>query len=862
MFLPRRTPIALATSATLMLLSFAAQQAAAQTAAPAATAADAEKQESRAEASAPQTVTITATGRATTASKTPYNVSVLSAEALRESHITDAKKLISQSVGISAPENSARFADSVTVQGLNVSAVGANNLEFFVRSTLAYYLDDTPLPNIGYRIKDVTRVETLLGPQGTLYGAGSLGGTIRYITNQPRLGKSEASLNASVYQTKYGGLSSDIDGAFNVPLGSQLALRVALSTLDEKGYTDRVSNPPWRTGADAWSTKPNANQNVYANDDWQKVDGGRLSLLWQLNKDIKFTLSHAQQDQRANGTSAVSIQPLGVANARTAAERDAAWKDPNLDEGNSATTGLPCAPNCKYNDRFFTPVSVNDHTVISRFPEFANRKFRLSAFDIDWDLGFAHLHSSTSSFKDSRIGQADYASQGWSFYSPESPILGGFDLGGSITSDRSAYVGFDNTYKGSSHETRLTSKGDGPWNWIAGLYHTKQDRAFHFSEFIPGLNAYISGIGNGPADTTGLPDEGYREIISSQYKETALFGDLGYRITPQWLVSGGARVFKYDDNAQARLIDYAGGVVDADRSSTNGESGKSFYRFNTSFQFTPDLLGYATLSQGFRRGGTNPFRDRSSGGVTRFVREDLKRYEPDSTNNVELGVKGYVADRALYLEASVFQILWKNVQTYFSQDVSGFPVNGTTNGPDARSRGLNMLARYKLSPDWQLSYQGTTSQAEWANTKTVCLYDATASNGSTLTTAQQACRTWAEGGKLGGSAKWKHTLGARYTKLLENDMYLTANLSARHVGDVRTDRADSEAGNAGVRIFPAYTRVNASIGVERDAWGVQLWAENLADKRAIVSSQAGGIMGERIIYTQPRTLGMNLSYRF
>jgi iron complex outermembrane recepter protein len=144
----------------------------------------------------------------------------------------------------------------------------------------------------------------------------------------------------------------------------------------------------------------------------------------------------------------------------------------------------------------------------------------------------------------------------------------------------------------------------------------------------------------------------------------------------------------------------------------------------------------------------------------------------------------------------------------------------------------------------------------------VCLYDATASDGSTLTTGQQACRTWAEGGKLGGGAKWKHTLGARYTKLLENDMYLTANLSARHVGDVRTDRADSEAGNADVRLFPAYTRVNASVGVERDAWGLQLWAENLADKRAIVSSQAGGIMGERIIYTQPRTIGMNLSYSF
>ena len=500
--------------------------------------------------------------------------------------------------------------------------------------------------------------------------------------------------------------------------------------------------------------------------------------------------------------------------------------------------------------------------MLSRYPEYANRKFRMTAFDLDWDLGFANLQSSTSTFKDTRVGQADYASQGWSFYSPESPILAGFDLGGSILSDRSAYVGFDNSYRGTSHETRLTSKGDGAWNWILGLYHTKQDRSYDFSEFLPGINAYISGLGNGPADTTGRLDEGYREITASRYKETAVFGDLGYRITPNWLVSGGARVFKYDDNVSARLIDYAGGIVDANRNDSNGESGKSFFRFNTSYQLTPDLLGYVTLSQGFRRGGTNPFRDRTSGGATRLVREDVKRYEPDSTDNLEVGVKGYLADRTLYLEASVFQIRWRDVQTFFAQDVNGFPVNGTTNGPDALSRGLNLLARYKLTPNWQLSYEGSTSQAEWANTKTVCLYEPVTSTGSTSTTGQQGCRTWAEGGKLGGTAKWKHTLGARYTRLLDNDMYLRGNLKARHVGDVRTDRADSEAGNAGVRIFPAYTRFDASVGVERDAWSVQLWVENLSDERALVSSQASGIMGERVIYTQPRTVGMNLSYKF
>ncbi len=171
---PTKTPEQIAVEAK------AAEQAKAQASADPKKDRDAQKLEA---------VIVTATGRAQAASSVPYNVTALSEEALREANITDIKKFIQQSPSINAPANSARFADSVTVRGLNVSPVGANNIEYFTRSTLAYYLDDTPLPNIAYRIKDIARVETLLGPQGTLYGAGSLGGTIRYITNQPEFNR-------------------------------------------------------------------------------------------------------------------------------------------------------------------------------------------------------------------------------------------------------------------------------------------------------------------------------------------------------------------------------------------------------------------------------------------------------------------------------------------------------------------------------------------------------------------------------------------------------------------------------------------------------------------------------------------------
>jgi outer membrane receptor protein involved in Fe transport len=830
------TPLASAFAAALLTLTASPVHAQAAPPAPvtdAATQPDTAK-EAKAKVAEPQRIVITGTGRAVQASKVPYNATALTEEALRENNITDAKKLIQQSIGINAPENSARFADSVTVRGLNISPVNANNLEQFTKSTLSYYLDDTPLPNIGYRIKDIARVETLLGPQGTLYGAGSLGGTVRFITNKPRLGKTEGRINTSFYQTKDGGLSNDTDVVVNLPIGQSVALRASVARLDEAGYIDRVSNPPWRTGSSAWVTKPDPNVNVYKDDDWQKVNGGRISALWRVAPGIEITLAHTRQDQLAHGTSAVSLQPLGVANARNDAEVQAAWRNPNR-----TLAQLPCAPNCPYTDESKAPVAVDKQSILSRYPEFADRTFRMNSFDLDWDLGFAALHSSTSQFEDSRRGEADYASQGYAFYFS----LG--DLGGNITSGRSAFMTFDNTYKGLSHETRLTSKGDGPLSWIAGLYYTKQDRNLRFSEVLPGMDAFL---GSSKATPSPIPDVGYSEDLGSKYTETALYGEAGYRITPKWQVNVGARVFNYKDTALGKIIDYACGFVDSDVTTTGGANGKSYYKLNTSYQVTDELLTYLTYSQGFRRGGTNGFKNLSA---TRVIADTAREYKPDSTDNIELGLKGYLFNRQLYIETGVYQIDWKDAQTYRAQDVEGFPVNGTANGPDARTRGWEFASRYRINDMFSATYSTTTTRAEWVTTKTHCLY-----------TNNTSCRTWSAGGKLGAAPKWRHNVGLRFNTTLANDVYVWGGVSARYVAKVQSDRADSPAQNSTVASYDAYTSYSLNGGLAWGPYNLSGWVQNLTNVQSLRSSQAAGIMGYRGIYGTPRTVGLNFSYRF
>jgi iron complex outermembrane recepter protein len=779
-------------------------------------------------------IIVTATGRAIGASKVPYNVTAQSEAELREENITDIKKLIADSPGINAPQNGARFADSVTVRGLNVSPVNANNLEQFARSTLAYYLDDTPLPNIAYRIKDIARVETLLGPQGTLYGAGSLGGTVRYITNKPNFDAVSGRISTSVFVAQGGSLSHDTDAVINLPIADTLAFRASIARLDDNGYTDRVSNPSWRTGAFAWTTFPNASKNLYRDDDYNRVTSGRASLAWKLSDDIMITLSHAQQRQLAHGTTATSLLPLGIANANSPADVTAYIIDPGADAPCVATN------NCRFTNSLETPFLDGIDTVASRYPEFAKRKFRLSSADFDADLGFADLHSSTSYFKDSRRGQADYAGQGWLFYYVLNGNFGPTDFAG----PNSAYITFDNTYKGWNHETRLTSNGDGPFNWIAGIYYTDTDRSLKFSEFAPGLDVTIPV---NRATAGGNVDEGYRENLANTYREIAVYGELGYDITPQWKVNVGGRVFNYKDRSIAQVRDYSFDLVNNDTNSATSVKGKSYFKANTSYNITDDALIYATVSQGFRRGGTNGFRQIFGASQ---VDPDVQNYKPDSTTNYEVGLKGFFADRRLYLQANLYQIDWKDVQTYYSQTVEfGFPINGTTNGPDARSRGFEGVIRFNLSDALSLNFTTAYTSAKWSSTKEVCLY-----------TDGTSCRTWTKGQKLGGAPKWKNSAGIRYSGDIATNAKGWASLSGRFVSSVQVDRADFPTDD--VPSYPSYAIFDLRGGVELGNFDIGLWVENITNKRAQVSQQNDRVMGSRILYTTPRTYGLNLSYDF
>ncbi|MEO2279136.1 TonB-dependent receptor [Pseudoalteromonas pernae] len=775
-----------------------------------------------------EVIEVTSNGRLGLASEIPMNVTAMTAQELRKKGITDMKSFIADSAVINAPQNSARFNESVTVRGLNVSAVRATNLTFFERSTMAYYLDATSLPRMTYRLKDINRVETLLGPQGTLYGGGSLGGTVRYITNKPDTEEFTFDFNTSVYQIKKGSLSHDTDITVNIPLSDTLAIRANVSHLDDNGYTDRVKQALWW---DEQNYKVGSPQGEYfEDDDWQDNTGARVQLKWTPSDEFDINFAYTRQDQLAHGTSAGSR-----------------W------DADAACEEFQPAQECTFTNQT-APLQYDRYTLQRVHEEYTDRLFEMGTVELNWRLGFADLSSSTSVYEESSAGQGDYLNYGILYYNVFAFIPGlGFD-----ETNESALVKYDNSYDGIEHETRLVSNTDGPLSWIVGLYYSDRESSLKFWEKYPGLDQAMLDAWwfDAAAEYPNRPelDTGYYEDINSKYTEIALYGELDYRITDAWNVTVGARVFNWEDTNIRDISDYTGWLgVDQKTTKTKG-TGESIFKFNTAYKLSNSQLVYFTASQGFRRGGTNSYRD--DGDL--IVSQQAQTFEPDETTNYELGYKGTTLDNKLYVQANLYQIDWKNTQTYNSQSLLGFPLNGTNNGPDSRSKGIEFALRYNLTDNIRLKWESAKADAEFVETKSLCIFE-----GDENTPANQ-CRTWYEGGDLGGTPSWRHNASIDFTSEMGEGVF-DASLRARYVGEIYSDRVDAdEQGQLSEPYqYESYTLLDASVGYAWDEWSVTLWVDNLTNDDAEVSYHYdGGPFGYNTIFTQPRTIGLNVSYSF
>ena len=748
------------------------------------------------------TVTVTAQGREQDILAVPYNISAVSGETIEQQNILDTAELMRGVAGVAVVDRGARNSSVVSglsIRGLNVDSSALGDYAVSATSTVATYVDKTPL-FANFLLSDIDRVEVLRGPQGTLYGSGALGGAVRFLLRQPELETwdARASLSASSVDGSSGiGMSESF--MLNAPVGDTLALRFNATINDFPGATDYRN--VYRLDADGLPTAPNgvldpaAEYENVRDADFVRQKYGRASLLWKPSDRFDATLSYMAQADRFGGRRGTSLGSDG-------------W-------------GVP------YGDLEVGSVQL----------EPAARHVNLTSLEANIDLGFATLTSSTSSYNH----EGDITSENTGFYAQNGFLAFYYNYPRPLASAVRSYG-----EKAFTQEFRLTSKSVGRFDYVLGAYYQDQDRYATQVSYLRGFKRWWDAAAPGFEDAV-INDVDFDYRQDERFKETALYGELTWHATDRLQFTGGFRHFRHDaDTTVALTASNWASLIDSSLSHGEETDTRTLFKGNLSWFFTADSQLYATISEGYRRGGTN------GTPTTGNFAEDPAwiTYRSDTVRNHELGVKGRIG-RAMY-NANVFYVDWKDPQINSATTFWGF--FAVQNAEKASTRGVELELTGNIGDgfNYSLGYTYTKAQLE---------ADAFAVDGAYV--------YGHKGDSLPGVPEHRFNAAGSYGIPLGSGL-LTLRGDAYY---------QSESENA-LSLNPKFQRtldgfpiLNASATYSLDQWDLTLWLKNLTNEEGISGVYTEQYMGtapdkgyfgngSKALVALSRTLGVTVSYRF
>jgi iron complex outermembrane receptor protein len=614
----------------------------------------------RARADAPATATeaaglseivVTAEKVKSTIQETAISISALSANQL-------------EAQGIVSIEEIAR-----NVPGLSMRSAGPGLTEYDARGlasnggaapTVGFYLDEIPLSPpalsqsgkvvIDPNLYDVDRVEVLRGPQGTLYGSGSMGGTVKVITQQPKLGLFEGSAQATASYTQGGGGNGSGNAMLNLPLGDKFALRVVGGDLYRSGWinliavnvpnaaaTLLINNQTPVYNAPVSSVIPRANS--------ERLWHARATLLFQLNEDLSITAMAMDQRLTMAGYDLLDSSPT------------------------SASPGKV----------------YNAHYEVFPGREGLTDDVQIYGLTVNANLGFADLTSATSYFT-RHNHQFEDASESL-YYSN----VGAAPLAPNL------YHEVDPSHQ-FAQEIRLTSHDTGALHWVAGAFWSS-------------LKSIWNEISNSPLNATPTTPDGSYFTSWNPYwvRQTALFADGSYKFDEHWKLAAGVRWYTYNSEQH----EFSWGIdapypnpsvtpVQVTRASDKGFNP----RVNLSYEPTHDLNLYATISKGFRPGGANQILP---SGPPINCQPGVLQFGPDSAWNYELGEKAKLFNNRLTINGDVYYIRWLDVQQVITLPCGYQYYNNAGTG---RAFGPELEINAKLADAWTLSVSGAYTDSK------------------------------------------------------------------------------------------------------------------------------------------------------
>ncbi len=753
---------------------------------------------------ATQTVVVTSQKRREDIRQVPLSVSVMSGEALAQSHVADFGDLSRSVPNLSY--NTQAGAGLATLQMRGVSSQAGS-------ATVAVYLDDISLTTRNLysqgtaepRFFDVERVEVLRGPQGTLYGASSLGGTLKYISRQPDLRALQGSAYGELSSTSHGGTNHVLQGVLNIPVSpDKVALRIGVQSGRDGGTIDRVD--------------PNTLQVVEKGINTDRWDVIKLALRAQLGP--AWSLTPALFDQRYK-SSDIDASYLAVGSFQ------------------GANAGAPLAI-------FQTSKPVrepgDDHLTIP-------------SLTLQGDLGVADMTAVLSGYK----RRFDRTQDGTYVNSPYiGSVITDPALGATVGMLPSA-VNLNNRVDQTSIELRFASKGfeagGSPFTWIAGIFAARTKTEVIDDEPIFGINAAFNAAGKSIEDPTVLPDtfagaflndSSYYSARHYEDRQHSIFGELTYHAGPSLRAIAGIRLLRASQHF-TREGDryYAGGpttaVIDSSASAVTP-------RFALDWDVDAATTVYANIAKGFRLGSAN-----RPVPLTALVRQDLATlglpptipasYKPDSLWSYEVGSKSRLWGGKLNLNLAAFYIDWKDIQQDVVLPQSAFDFE--TNVGRARSVGLEAEARLKATDSLTLSAAGSITHATFADDMPALGTD---SNGNLNVRGGD----WVQ-----GVPRYSARLGFEYRFRAFGDAGGFVRASGQWTGPSHgsfvRDSSDYDR--------PGYFTADASAGLGFERWEFSAFVKNLGNDHAII--QRPSVQSVSTAYRlRPRTIGVTASVDF
>jgi iron complex outermembrane recepter protein len=769
-------------------------------------------------------IIVTAEKRESTVQATPIAMTALSAGDLAEQNIGSIQDLVG------------------AIPGISLRTAGPGQTEYEMRglgsaggsvATVGFYIDETPLSAsavalngrtvIDADLYDLNRTEVLRGPQGTLYGAGSMGGTIKLVTNPPKLNSFEGAAAVDASQTTGGGTNGRGSLMLNLPIGDIAALRVVTTGKYISGWIDRkviaAGDFPFPTNfgnCGVYYCNRGAVQDApvaedHRNSNLERFISSRAALLVQPADNLSITGNFMYQRIDADGYN------------------------------NYQATGTTPSGN----DAIYQPYDIKEPYYDA---------FHMFSLKVSYDMSFANLTSASSYWKRDVYQSTDSteALQNIFNYTAFVPNL---------------YSENDLTTQ-VAQELRLTSRGDGDFQWVGGLYYsnlhsgyiTKNQTVGFVTTPVCPAGGPVGGHCD-PADQflyappiTGPNPEGimFNDNNPNILKQEAIFGEASYKLTPTLKLTAGLRFYKFDisNEANQRGLGTASGDATPTISTASGSNTSLLPKINVSYEPTSDLTVYSTLSKGSRPGGVNlpiPLTPFSQGafyycgpgtGPSYLVNQPAY-YSPDDLWSIEFGEKAKLNDRRFTINADVFYVKWHNIQQLIVLSC-GYPYN--TNVGDAKAYGPEIEMAAKLTDEITAELSGAYTQSYISDAKDV--------PGLPVS----------DGTRVTNIPRYTGDLALSYETMLHEDYKFRFRIAESYVGPVEDTAFYRE-------ILPGYGLMDFRAGVGQGVWSASLFGTNLTNKHAALTIDNTVFAWQqptitRVSTNQPRTIGLAFETRF